>query len=95
MQKTIRKLSESNNVLKNSLIETKVNWAESEGQKEKLEITVNSMKNKIQRISVTSSQRGSQVSGGSPEKSEQLNRDTSVTSFSSYMPSINFWARKE
>lgn len=52
MQGSIRRLSEQNNQLKQDLIEIKVKWAESEGEKEKLEILTDSLKNKLQRVSI-------------------------------------------
>lgn len=47
MQVTIRRVSEQNDNLKQSLVETKVKWAEAEGDKERLSNAVNSLKNKL------------------------------------------------
>jgi len=96
MQRKIRKLSEQNSNLKQDLIETKVKYADSEGQKEKLEITMNSMNNKMQRLSLGSSQRSSQMSRGSQNEShENTQADYSVKSITSYLPGINFWSRRK
>ena len=96
MQKSIRKLSDKNDQLKQDLVETKVKWAESEGQKEKLNITVSSLKNTVQRYSIGSSQRDSQASRESiNEESEKQMNGYSVKSFASYLPGINFWGQRK
>lgn len=98
MQKTIRKLSEQNNELKQNLIETKVKWAESEGAKEKIEIELDSLICKSQRASLTSGQTSllgecSLTDSKVIFKNEQtLKRDSSKKSLASrYLPSFGFW----
>lgn len=99
MQHTIRKLSEQNDRLKQDLIDAKVNWAESEGQREKLEITADSLRAKLSE-SISGSQR-SRISEGSfidtPEKAEKaIRKDYSMASLTSrYLPNFSFWGSKK
>lgn len=98
MQTTIRKLSEQNNELKLDLIETKVKWAEAEGNKEKLEITADTLRNKLGG-SINGSQK-SRASHTSMNDSfefgeQQLTRESSSYSSltSKYLPKFSFWKK--
>jgi hypothetical protein len=99
MQITIRKLSEQNDRLKQDLIEAKVHWAESEGQREKLVITTDSLRTKLSG-SINGSQR-SRISESSfadtPEKAEKtMRKDYSMASLTSrYLPNFHFWGSKK
>ncbi|CAI2362584.1 unnamed protein product [Moneuplotes crassus] len=93
MKKSIRKLSEQNDLLKNELAETKVRWADSAGESERLGIAIKSMQSQMQRLSTHSSQRGSQVSASSQneEKHDNIRPEINERTFSSYLGGISFW----
>lgn len=94
MQNNIRKLSEQNNQLKQDLIETKVKWAESEGQKERIEISLNTIKTKIQRASLTESQFSNEDTFENNEGAQ--NRGSSTQSFTSkYLSGFGFWGSQK
>lgn len=99
MQINIRKISEQNDQLKQSLVETKVKWAEAEGDKERLSNSVNSLKNKLKSYWNDSHCSIETLSShGSPEKinyqSVKVPQKPSRQSFTAkYLSGLNFWPK--
>ena len=99
MQVTIHKLSEQNDDLKQFLVETKVKWAEAEGDKEKLSNAVNSLKNKLKSYGHDSHYSNETLSSqDTPEKAirhtvNETQKHITQSFTGRYLSGLNFWSK--